>query len=140
MSIYTVDYCKEQYEKLIEENKNTPKIPFKTERHHIVPVSLGGGDEDSNLVNLSHRSHFMAHFYLYKIHKGPMTTAIFIMIGKRQGELKFDDLILQYIDEYVLLKEDLCKMKTKTHARFVGFHLSYKFLKELSTSKLLYFE
>jgi hypothetical protein len=39
-------------------------------RHHIVPRSLGGTDDSSNLVNLSYRQHFVAHRLLLKITRG----------------------------------------------------------------------
>jgi len=40
------------------------------ERHHIIPRSLGGSDEKSNLVNLTAREHFIAHRLLVKITEG----------------------------------------------------------------------
>lgn len=36
------------------------------ERHHIVPRSLGGTDDASNLTRLSYREHFLAHWLLTK--------------------------------------------------------------------------
>lgn len=38
------------------------------EKHHIVPRCLGGSDDESNLVQLTLREHFIAHKLLYKIH------------------------------------------------------------------------
>lgn len=35
------------------------------ETHHIVPKSMGGTDNPSNLVNLKFREHFLAHWMLY---------------------------------------------------------------------------
>lgn len=40
------------------------------ERHHILPRSLGGGDENTNLVDLTYREHFLAHWLLAKIYDG----------------------------------------------------------------------
>lgn len=39
------------------------------EKHHILPKSLGGSDEPSNLVKLTLREHFIAHRLLVKIHR-----------------------------------------------------------------------
>lgn len=36
------------------------------ERHHVQPKSMGGTDDPSNLVYLSGRVHFIAHWILYK--------------------------------------------------------------------------
>lgn len=45
--------------------------PYKgyTERHHIIPVSLGGADSTDNLVNLTAREHFICHWLLIKMYK-----------------------------------------------------------------------
>lgn len=39
------------------------------ERHHIVPVSMGGSNLKTNLVNLTPREHFIAHMLLWRIHR-----------------------------------------------------------------------
>ena len=40
------------------------------ERHHIIPQSLGGGNDKSNLVYLSCREHFLCHWLLVKMTEG----------------------------------------------------------------------
>ena len=40
------------------------------EVHHILPKSLGGSNDPSNLVSLSARQHFVAHLLLTKMYKG----------------------------------------------------------------------
>lgn len=40
------------------------------ERHHIIPQSLGGSNDKSNLVYLSCREHFLCHWLLVKITEG----------------------------------------------------------------------
>ena len=40
------------------------------EKHHIVPRSLGGTDDASNLVYLTAREHFVAHWLLWKFSEG----------------------------------------------------------------------
>ena len=42
-----------------------------TETHHIVPRSLGGADTADNLVRLTAREHFIAHWLLSKFTQGP---------------------------------------------------------------------
>lgn len=39
------------------------------ESHHIVPKSLGGSDDNSNLVLLTAKEHYIAHLLLYKHYK-----------------------------------------------------------------------
>ncbi len=51
------------------------------EKHHIIPKSLGGSDEPTNLVRLTAREHFLAHWLLTKMcvdgkHKRKMSNAL----------------------------------------------------------------
>lgn len=39
-----------------------------TELHHITPRCMGGEDKLSNLVELTYREHFIAHWLLHRIH------------------------------------------------------------------------
>lgn len=39
------------------------------EHHHITPRSLGGTDEDENIVKLTAREHFICHWLLVKMYK-----------------------------------------------------------------------
>lgn len=40
-----------------------------TEKHHITPKHMGGGDEKENLVRLTYRQHVFAHRLLWKAYK-----------------------------------------------------------------------
>lgn len=56
------------YDNLIKKRLRKPAVGY-TEKHHILPRSLGGSDDPSNLVVLTGREHWIAHLLLYKIHK-----------------------------------------------------------------------
>lgn len=49
------------------------------ELHHIVPRSLGGSDDKSNLVALTARQHFVAHWMLARACGGSAARAFFMM-------------------------------------------------------------
>ena len=57
------------YQNLIEDAKSNPKEDTYKETHHIVPLCLGGTNNKTNLVRLTARQHFLAHWLLYKIHR-----------------------------------------------------------------------
>lgn len=67
-----------------------------TERHHIVPRCLGGGDEPANLVALSAREHYIAHLLLVKMYpsaKSLVYAAHMMTIGRngrRIGNRKYE--------------------------------------------------
>lgn len=57
-----------KYEQLIKSRQNrilSEGTYYET--HHIVPRSLGGKDEKSNLIRLTAREHYIAHAFLYKM-------------------------------------------------------------------------
>lgn len=39
------------------------------ERHHIIPKSIGGTNDTSNIAILTYREHFIAHWLLTKFQK-----------------------------------------------------------------------
>jgi hypothetical protein len=55
-----------------------------TEKHHIVPRSLGGDNSQENLIKLSAEDHVRAHLLLAKIHGGKMWAAITCLLGNRK--------------------------------------------------------
>jgi len=60
------------YNRIIEnaqEREIDPELRY--EHHHIVPRSLGGGDEADNIVALTPREHFICHALLVHMHTGP---------------------------------------------------------------------
>jgi hypothetical protein len=69
------------YQKLISNAKARVRPECYCEKHHIVPRALGGSDDDSNLVILTSREHFIAHALLARIHGGLMWQALIIMKG-----------------------------------------------------------
>lgn len=52
-----------------------------TERHHIVPRSLGGGDEPENLIRLTASDHVFAHLLLAKVHGGSQWVPVLRMVN-----------------------------------------------------------
>jgi hypothetical protein len=64
------------YNSLIQKRINTPDLSDASELHHIIPLSIGGNDTPENIVRLSSREHFVAHFLLWRIHRNrPMAWA-----------------------------------------------------------------
>lgn len=51
------------YYSIIEKSKNR-KISGYTEKHHIIPKSLGGSNKSNNLVKLTAREHYICHILL----------------------------------------------------------------------------
>ena len=60
-----------------------------SERHHIIPKSLGGSNEQSNIVTLSAREHFVCHRLLTKmvsgINKRKMSYAVWLLCNAKNS-------------------------------------------------------
>lgn len=54
------------YMRLVETRRQRAK-PTIAERHHIIPTSMGGSNNDENLVYFTPREHFLAHLLLTKM-------------------------------------------------------------------------
>lgn len=91
-----MDY-KNLYNKLIEKTVNYKRARSKNlylEKHHIVPKSLGGTEEQDNLVLLTYKEHYIAHHLLWKIHRNSEMALAFIRITNRNTkQLKLIGLI-----------------------------------------------
>lgn len=73
------------YGRLIERGRNRVLDGYR-ERHHIVPKCLGGGNDKSNLVDLTPEEHFIAHLLLAKLnprHWG-LLSAVYVMAKERR--------------------------------------------------------
>lgn len=87
------------YNNLISFAIDRSSVSGYTEKHHIIPRSLGGSNRKDNLVVLTPREHFIAHLLLAKIHKGKMTIAAYLMSTKQEYTSKvYDTLRKQSIE------------------------------------------
>ena len=57
------------YYSIIDRARSRTLVTYK-ERHHIIPRSLGGNNDPTNLVDLTGREHFVCHWLLIKMVEG----------------------------------------------------------------------
>ena len=70
MTIFLENKYTTWYERIISNRKSYPLVGCYTEIHHIVPRSLGGSNDLTNLVALSAREHYLCHKLLTKMTTG----------------------------------------------------------------------
>lgn len=92
------------------------------ENHHIIPKSIGGTNELSNIVKLTAREHFIAHWLLTKMcdgkHKAKMYYAFFAMSfdrgnTSRNFSSKYYELCKKYLVEANKIREPVRGYKWK---------------------------
>ena len=75
------------YQSIISSAKDRANIGY-VEKHHIIPKAEGGTNEANNLVNLTGREHFLAHWLLFKIYKSPAMARAFRLMADTNGKLR----------------------------------------------------
>lgn len=93
------------YEKIYENLTKTrqqmrgSKRQVGYELHHIQPSSLGGSNDESNLVLLTHREHYIAHWLLTKIYpdEPKVHYGFLCMLRDPHGERKLTSRMVETI-------------------------------------------
>lgn len=77
------------YEEFIQDRK-TKFLPegTYTEKHHIKPRCLGGGDESENIIRLTPEDHYFAHLLMAKAYGGKLWAAVYAMCNLINGGTK----------------------------------------------------
>jgi len=85
-------YKKWYYAIIAKASVRTERTAY-TERHHIIPVSLGGSNFKENLVDLTGREHFICHWLLTKFCIGAarpkMLSAMYMMQAKNKHQYRY---------------------------------------------------
>jgi hypothetical protein len=108
-----------------------------TEKHHIIPQSIGGENSKDNLVNLSAREHFICHWLLTKcvaINVEKMNYALWLMMN-----IKNKHQTLRYkvnSHTYQRLKENLATIFSKQHKGRVMSEETKKKISETRKKKI----
>lgn len=74
-----MDYARIYREFVADRLNKQPEAPTYFERHHILPRSLGGGDEPDNMIRLTPEDHYFAHLCLAKAHGGRQWAGVLCM-------------------------------------------------------------
>lgn len=106
------------------------------ERHHIIPRSLGGSDEKSNIICLSASDHLFAHKLLALIHGGSMWHAL-NMCNIAESSCKGVRLCRRWYDK---VRKERASHISKTMSgeghHFYGKRLSPEHIKKLVDSHI----
>lgn len=79
------------YNDLIQSRKINPTKSDYYETHHILPKSMGGDNSKDNLVKLTAREHFIAHWLLWRIYRNKETALAFhsMTIGNNKQKERY---------------------------------------------------
>jgi hypothetical protein len=95
-----------RYKRFIDSLKKQ-NVEGYSEVHHIVPRSMGGTNDSDNLIRLTARQHFIAHWMLWKAYGGKMTMAFHAMVYRYNKKIKRHT-----------------KVNSRTHSKLIEEHAS----------------
>lgn len=134
------------YYNIIESAKQYPEDGY-TEKHHIIPKSMGGSNDTSNLISLSARQHYIVHLLLTKMTSGKNRQKMFYAMNMIINSPSGDDIKTSRLYEYVRKNhaEAVSKSKKgtitgfantagKTHEEIFGKEKSAKIKKSIAKS------
>lgn len=70
MNLFIQNKYTKWYDNIIKKSMLCETLNGYTEKHHIIPKSLDGGNEKSNIAVLTAREHFVCHILLTKMTEG----------------------------------------------------------------------
>jgi hypothetical protein len=118
------------YFNIVNNAKQLKRAKRGNERHHILPRSLGGNDEASNLVNLSPREHYVCHLLLTKFTNGEayqkMSYALHRITNHNTGKIKSSKVYEMIRNAHSKMLSEKLKGVTimerygKTHSHDIG--------------------
>ena len=127
------------YCSLISSAKNrTLSKNIYTEKHHIIPRSLGGDDCTDNLVILTAREHFICHILLTKFtqgqERGKMINAVIFMKSSNTGQFRYLNSRLYEAVRTEYSKQQSIKMKGEGNPFYKKKHTLH-FKEKMSKTK-----
>ena len=101
----------------ITQNGKQERLPGY-ERHHIVPRSLGGTDDNENITFITAREHFICHWLLIKIYPigeahWKMLNALRMMRAENPNQKRYTTKITSRV--YAKLKEEYAILQSEKH-------------------------
>lgn len=102
------------YQKIINRSQNRQLVDEYTERHHIIPKSMGGDDNIHNIATLTAREHFICHLLLTKMVSGPLlhkaikaARMMAIITGPGQQRYKVNSRIYEILMRNLTVPEEV---------------------------------
>ena len=115
--------------------KSYPGIGY-TESHHIIPKSLGGSDDCTNIVKLTAKEHFICDLLLVKMttgrHRSKMSQAAWMMVSAS----KWNERYKVTSKTYQILKEQMSTSKKDISTWNKGISPSDETKKKLRAASL----
>ena len=129
--MFLINKYTEWYYSIINLAKSRTVVSVYTEKHHIIPKSLGGDNSNDNLVKLTAREHIICHRLLVKMTQGDgrrkMSHALWAMSNQRN---EFQQRYKVKSSTYEILKIQNARLLSERFKGKIGIHTGKKFSDE----------
>lgn len=140
--MYLTNKYTKWYENIIAKAKSRVNHEGYFEKHHIVPRSLGGSNDDSNLVKLTSKEHFVCHMLLPKmtegIHHSKMVRAAWMiatMGNKNQARTKVKSRKYCKLKEEWLAHSNLRQPRSPEHCAKLAYPKTLEHRQKISKAR-----
>jgi hypothetical protein len=130
------------YDRLIETRKDrVPTDGTYYEKHHIIMRSMGGTDDKENIVKLTAREHFLAHWLLWRIHRNSQSAfAFYCMTHFGNNKKRFISSSKGYAEAKEVFSKKISKQNSGINNSFYGKKHSDSAKKIISDKNKLYYK
>lgn len=114
------------YNQIIDFRKTFPYTGDYVERHHIIPMCIGGIDEPDNIVCLSAKEHFICHLLLSKIHNDYRLKFALLMMSRINHQQERYVSINSNTYEYIRKQHSIaCTIRNKNRSYSSGHIIAH---------------
>jgi len=140
--MYLTNKYTKWYKSIITNAKTRVNQAGYFEKHHIIPKSLGGSNDSTNLVELTAKEHFICHMLLPKMTEGEshakMVRAAWMiatMGNKHHKRIKVNSRTYCKLKDEWVQTSHLRKPRTKEHCAKLAYPKSDEHKKKISDAR-----
>ena len=103
------------YNNIISNAKSRTSINCYVEKHHIVPKSIGGNNDITNIVKLTAKEHYICHLLLPKMLAGKERKSMIFALWHLRNRHNYKGLSKFNSKIYEKLKTEFSKLSSELH-------------------------
>lgn len=125
-----MNYSKIYSDFIADRREKESALSGYSEKHHIVPRSLGGNNKNENIITLEIEDHIHAHILLAKIHGGKMWAAVMFIFGNQKLQRRIPTRKEIKVSTFARMMN--AKMQTGKLGNFYGKKHSSEYIKSIT--------
>lgn len=96
------------------------------EKHHIVPKCMNGSNDENNLVLLTAREHYIAHWLLWKIYNNKLLAKAFFSMSMQKDKRRLSSKQFERIKKIESQRKTGLPLSEETKKKIAAFNIGKK--------------